>query len=86
MFSRWLDGNQSTKEKKVPAKITIPPTVGIIRLCNLRSSFGVSNNRLSIATLISEGVANNTTTNEVINDKKMSFTADGLFTNVIIGN
>lgn len=45
----------------------IPPIVGIDRLCNLRSSSGVSVRFFNSATLISDGVKNITTKNEVKN-------------------
>ena len=61
-------GNHKAKANIVPAKIFIPPIVGIFRLCNLRSSPGSSLRFFSLAILINEGVNRNTTTKEVRKD------------------
>ena len=53
-------------ENNVAAKMIIPPIVGTIRLCIFLPP-GSSNNRFRIATLISGGVAYNTTKKEVMN-------------------
>ena len=53
----------------IAPNMTTPPRVGILHLCIFLSSDGVSTKFLSLATLIKEGIENNTTRNEVINPK-----------------
>lgn len=62
----------------------IPPIVGRLVRCLFRSSLGSSTKCLSLATLISEGVASSTTTNEVKKAMAMNSTeVGGVWSNVL---
>src|SRR5690349_15248308 len=72
MFRSASEGNQRTKAKNVPAKIMMPPMVGITCLWSFLSSVGSSNSLFRMATLIREGVENKTTPKAVKNVSKSS--------------
>jgi len=62
-------GKKSVNANNVPANIITPPSVGILRVCNLRKSPGASVRFFRIETLIKEGVQINTTKKAEINIK-----------------
>ena len=61
----YSTGNHRVYENTIAPNITTPPRVGILHLCIFLSSVGESTKFFNLATLIKDGIANNTTNKAV---------------------